>query len=60
LDLNANYFLYPLVVRGVRCNVDVLEKSDKVKTEVSNFVSSILISCMVMLIMFGWLGVDRP
>ena len=58
LDLNANYFLYPLVIGGIGCNVDALEKSDKAKTEVSYFVSLILTSCIVMLIIFSWLSID--
>jgi len=60
LDLNTNYFLYPLAVGGVGCNVDVFEKSDKAKTEVLHFVSSILTSYMVLLRMFDRLSVDRP
>jgi len=47
LDLNANYFLYSLTIGGVGCNVDVLEKSDKVKIKVLHFVSMILTSCIV-------------
>ena len=39
--------------------IDKLEKSDKTKTEVSNFISSILTSCIVMSIMFGQLGVGQ-
>ena len=43
-----------------RIFTDKLEKSNKAKIEVSHFVSSILTSCMVMLIMFGQLGIDQP
>jgi len=60
LDLNANYFLYSLAIGGVGCNVDELEKSDKAKTEVLHFVSSILTSCILVSTMFGRLGIDWP
>ena len=59
-DLITNYFFYPLAVGGVGCNVDELEKSDKAKTEVLHFVSSILTSCILVSTMFSRLSVDRP
>jgi len=36
------------------------EKSDKAKTEISNFIFSMLTSCIKISAMFGQLGIGRP
>ena len=61
LNLNANYFRYPLTVGGIGCSVDELEKSDKAKTWHFVFILSLMFSsCIIISTMFDRLGIDRP